>query len=576
MARSCGLRLGPRRYELVVLDGSAKKHQILAYRSGEFEFSGDDALAEMSAVLKEEAKTHNIPRENVGVAMDTGRAAFRRVTLPFSDRSKIDQVLKYEVESQLPQWNIDDVICDFHVLAEDDNSSELLISAVPKADVAETIDVCEDAGIEALEIELETSAMVNAATAAEICHIDDAQLLVHVGDYSTSVVVIDSGEVREMRVIHIGALTHDPLPKAGAEATDDEEGADEPAEEDPVEKAHRIEQATKRIRRELGRTISAARTINSIDAIYVCGMELPGLIGSTVLDLPVYVLDCFDEDGGQPADGFGALVVAYGVALRQLGGGVMHPSLRREELRYTGAFERIEFPLAVACLLLCTFLGIVNILQDREYDLLERHGVRYWVQNSNAFMIGDPKLNVQGALSPVPEPLRQYAKQFENGGQDPERTPLESLHYIKQDLQLRVLALQKELGGDQTGVPKPQSAFVASNLVLDVLESQQDAWRPSLRKVHSVYQPGKSGRPDTVKVTLDVSFFAESSLKATQNYEAFVDALNQQPWFDRIDERSQEPLEGDVGVYFAGLPITVDVSKYFKSQDAGRQQVGGN
>ena len=36
MARTCGIRIGPRRYELVVLDGSAKKHRIVAFQTGEF------------------------------------------------------------------------------------------------------------------------------------------------------------------------------------------------------------------------------------------------------------------------------------------------------------------------------------------------------------------------------------------------------------------------------------------------------------------------------------------------------------------------------------------------------------
>ena len=47
----------------------------------------------------------------------------------------------------------------------------------------------------------------------------------------------------------------------------------------------------------VGVTLSGARTIHPCDAIYVCGLELPGLIGSSVLDVPIYVLDCFDEDG---------------------------------------------------------------------------------------------------------------------------------------------------------------------------------------------------------------------------------------------------------------------------------------
>ena len=42
MARTCGIRIGPRRYELVVLDGSAKKHRIVAFQMGEFPQGGED------------------------------------------------------------------------------------------------------------------------------------------------------------------------------------------------------------------------------------------------------------------------------------------------------------------------------------------------------------------------------------------------------------------------------------------------------------------------------------------------------------------------------------------------------
>ena len=96
-------------------------------------------------------------------------------------------------------------------------------------------------------------------------------------------------------------------------------------------------------------------------------------------------------------------------------------------------FERIEFPLAVAALLLATLLGVVNILQYRETQYLE-NGVMFWLQNSNIWMVGDARKNLQGNLSPTPEPLGKYVKYFaEPGGRDPQRTPLESLEYIRSE-----------------------------------------------------------------------------------------------------------------------------------------------
>lgn len=565
MARSCGIRVGPRRYELVVLDGSPKRHKIVAYRAGEFPPGAD--TGERIATLKEAAKSHHIPHEGVGLVIDTGKAAFRRVALPFKDRAKIDQVLKYEVEGDLPQWNIDEVVVDYLVLTENASGCEVLATAVPKADLAEILVQCEKAGIEPLEAELETTAIVNAAAASDICHIDDAQLLVHVGDYSTSVVVMDGGEVRDMRVIHIGALTHEEVPVAkeddgeAAEA-DGEEEAVVSAEPDPLEVARRVDQAVKRIRRELGRTVSASRTINPIEAIYVCGIEVPGLIGSQVLDVPVYLLDCFDEDSGQPADGFGALVAPYGAALRALGGGVLRPSLRREELRFTGAFERIEFPLAVACLLLCTFLGVFNIFEYRLSRNAEQ-GLRFWVDSNVNYMVGEAEMNRPGSLRPIPDDLKPYLEIFRRGG-DPGEPALESLQEMRTRIQEKVLALQRELG-QSSDVTQPQSAFVASNLVLGVLEEHQEQWRPSLRKVDAQYQEGRGTRTDSVKVTLDVTFFASNVLTATQNYEEFQRALEEHDWFVEFEGKRSEPLENGRGIFVQGAPITVDVSKFYQS-----------
>ncbi|MFT6833644.1 MAG: hypothetical protein ACJAZN_003829, partial [Planctomycetota bacterium] len=312
MARSCGIRIGPRRFELVVLDGSPKRHKISAYYTGEF--SPEDALAyaagDVTGVareLREAAKVHRIPTENVTAIIATDHAAFRHVKLPFSDRAKIDQVLKFEVESELPQFDIDTVVVDYHVLHSNASGAELIVSAVPKDDVQRAIMACEKAGFEALEVELEATAMVNAAFAADICHIDDAQLLVHVGEHSTCVVVVAAGEICEFRVVHIGGMTHlaSELEVGGASSGDDKgegdgdkEGQEREADVietiDPIEASRKTEQAVKRIRRELGRTISAAKTPKEIEAIYVCGMELHGLIGSEVMGVPVYVLDCFD------------------------------------------------------------------------------------------------------------------------------------------------------------------------------------------------------------------------------------------------------------------------------------------
>jgi hypothetical protein len=575
MARACGIRIGPRRFELVVLDGSARKQKIVAYAAGELPSDVEGSTAGAVAALREAAKKHNVPRDNVGLAIDTGLAAFRTVRVPFAERAKIEQVIKFEVESKLSQWNIDDVIVDFLQLESARDSSELLVTAVPKADLRRAIQICDKAGVEPLECELETTAMVNAACAANVCRIDSAEVLVHVGELSTSVVVMDGGKVREMRAIHIGALSH--VPHAEEADADEEGAADEAAGEpqadgsdplgvldeaavavmDPLDLQLRLDQSIKRIRRELGRTISAARTLNPIEAIHVCGLELPDLVGSTVLEVPVVLLDVFQEDSGQPVEGYGPLVVAYGVALRQLGGGVLQPSLRREDLAYTGKLEKVELPLAVVCLLIVTLLGVWNIFSYREWQVLDSK-MRTWRENTVSYTFGSMKS--AGYLEFPPEDIKAYASNLDA---DTERTTFEQIARLRFMLNRDIEKLEKELGKG-SDISQPQSALRGLAAVLSVFErNAATIGRPSFRKLTATYQPARgASKTESVRVTLNLTFFAESSLEATQNYEnGFIRDIESQPWTVEVKRPQSETLENGQGIYLEGLSVVVDVSK---------------
>lgn len=562
MARSCGIRIGPRRFELVVLDGSAKKHKISAYMSGELPRTGEDPVATAAAVLREAVKQHNVPRDNVAVAIDTGLAAFRTIKVPFTDDAKIEEVLKFEIEGQLPQWNIDDVVVDFHKLETTEEASELLVTAVPKADLRTVLSICEKAGVEALEAELETSAMVNAATTANLCPIDSAQILVHIGETSTSVVVMDGGKVREMRAIHIGALSHEFAAPAEGEAPVEGEAPAEgvgvlDAVKDPGEVQRRLDQAIKRIRRELGRTVSAARTVHPISAVYVCGLDLPGLAGSRILDAEVKVLDVFEKDGGQPAEGFSPLVVPYGVAVRQLGGGVLKPSLRREELHYSGAFERVELPVAFASL-----LALVLVVVWAFFLYIERQETNnklgYWRDSARNFLLGDPAKGKQGYLHYPSDRVKKYVTEYDK---DTSRNRFEQLRYTNGMITDDIKKIEKELGQD-TEIKQPQSAFVGLTLVLDALSKHKtDQIRPSLRTVNASYQAGKTNKPEHVRVDLSLSILADNSVAASEAFDEFQRAIRTQPWLIDVTSKSSDPVEGGKGIFLSNVTIEVDVSK---------------
>jgi hypothetical protein len=284
----------------------------------------------------------------------------------------------------------------------------------------------------------------------------------------------------------------------------------------------------------------------------LCGMDLPGLIGSSVLDVPVYELDCFEEDEGQPGEGYGAMVVAYGAALRGFGQEAYHASLRREELRYSGAMERIEFPLAVAALLLCFLAGVIYILQYREQEHLDRHG-NTWLLSSNNYLLHH--------MRPPPQELTQYQRMVEENKRDPARTPVEALQYVSGVVNSKIID-RRNLLGDGSDIGQPQSAYIAMCLVLGVFEEHKD-WRPSFRRIDCRYQAGSSTKPDTVKVALDLTFFADSDLVGTAHYNELENDLRGRSWFVEFDGKTTEPLEDGKGISVKGLGVVVNVDAYF-------------
>lgn len=558
--------MGPRRFELVVLEGNSKKHKITAYYAGEFDPNAGDPADHAVELLKDAAKAHRIPTDNLGLVIDSGSSAFRQLTLPFSDRAKLEQVIKFEVEDDLPQWSIDEVVVDYHVLEEKGSSSTLLVTAVPKDDLSAAIKLLSRAGLEPLEAQLETSAMVNAATSANLCGPEEAQLLVHVGDLATSVVTMDGGNIREMRVIHIGALSHELVQSAGqASDSEGDEAESAPAKKlDSVEASRRIEQAVKRIRRELGRSLSGAKTTFPIEAIHVCGIEMPGLVGESIMDVPAYILDCFDEDEGQPADGYGQLVAAYGAAVTQLGGGIMQPKLRREELAFSGTWERIEFPVAVAAMLLA-MMGAVFFMMERQKVQRYESSIEFLVNSNFNYLVGSSGRLDRATMVPPSKDIMKLSKKFRpaKGEKREYSKPIEAaftdtLSFLGRDLK----KLKNDLG-DTGSVMQPQSAFVAGNLVLDLLRSHSSRWRTSIHKFNGEFIPGRNAKDNGwVDIKMDIVFFGSNSAEATRSYEQFRNELEKQSdWFLKLDEKPTKELPSGEGIIVEGLTVGVDTTK---------------
>ncbi len=587
MARACGIHIDQRRFRLIALDGSPKRHKVVAHLSGEIPL-GDDPVTAVASRLKKVSKKKISP-DSVELAVDSGLASFRHLKLPFDDRTKIEEVLKFEIENELPQWDIDQVIVDF-IVAESKPGveSQLLVTALPKERLALQLQACELAGLEANDAELDGTALFNATHAAGIFDEESAQLIVHVGDSTTAVVVVDGGRMIDMRAIRAGGRPQAYLGDDVALEEDDEvseereEGEEDGASEasafdrDDPETSERLAQSAQRIRRELGRTLSAARTTHPIEAIYVVGgNDMPELFEGEIFDVPVHPLEVVPEiEGVEDPQEF---AVAYGAALRGLGGTQVTTHLRRENLRFSGTFERLELPLAVFSLLLFTLLAVQVITTNRQLQWRDigdpdhskgiRGDMQVWMDASNGYMLPSPEGDWAGRLKTPSETLSNYIADATAGKKDQFQTKFQQISWINTQLLREIKEIEKELnlGAATADDAQPQSALMGSALVLGTMDSMgPDLGRFALRRVQADFNPGSGTRADSVEVKLDVDFFGESSVEATRHFNNLKNELGAQVWFVDFENRSLNPF--DEGVYVENMRVIVDVAKALEAE----------
>lgn len=572
MASSCGIHIDHRRFHLVALDGSVKKHKISARFSGQVA-PGEDPVVAVSTALRRVAKENKLRSDSVQLAVDSGLAAFRTLTLPFDDRAKIEEVIKFEVENDFPQWDIEDVVVDFLMLSTKPGiESNLLVTAIPKQRLERQLAACERAGLESSDAELDGTALFTAAQGAGLLAEDSSQILVHVGDASTTVVVAAAGKLVSMRAIRAGALPPLPALFETPEVEEaDEERAEEPevSEEEAEVLQQRVEQTAQRIRRELGRTITAVQSDLPIEAIYLCGHRL--LSEETLFDVPVLPLEAVIAGAEEPIPD--ELVVAYGAALSALGGSPLKPHLRREELRFTGKFERLELPMAVFSLLLFTLLAVQYIVVAKQMRWRDEGVVGHdpprpgdmgdmqlWLQYSNSYLLPDPETGWPGRLKNPPKELADFIERAERGEIDT-LTKFEEIQRIRFLLSEEIKKIKRELG-QVSDIKQPQSALQGMLLVMGIITDMGDqVGRYGIRSLSADYRQGRSGSPDTVEVKLDMDFFGEDSLAATRAYKAMQNALEAESWCVEFAERPTNPLDGGKGISVDGITVEVNVDE---------------
>lgn len=425
MVRAMGIDAGDGTVTVVEIDGNYKKVRLLAVQSTPVADPAQRASAVGTAV--QAARSAGLRGEAL-LAYPCREAVLRQIELPFQGRDAIRKVVKAEIEGEIHSHAVDDMVVDFlEIGATAEKGTRILVASVPKAGLRSHLEALAGSGVEPERVDLDTLALWRAAhwasAFAPAVEGEAAPItaLVQLEARTTKVLLVEGDKLIDMRALRLGddAVAEDlvrkhglPLATAreavraclrgGTDCTLEVEAALPVAVDAPlaepgatgaaptaaarrtvvvpyaeVEAAHTAFQ--QRLARELVRYLAASPKANAIRKLLVTGTaaEAPGVreLLREVFATEPESLDLLgklshDLDADQVQNLGPGLATALGVALARLGGPAGF-DLRQEDLAFKRGFDRVKFPLAMACVLGVLVLLLHSTLLSRQLQNLE-------------------------------------------------------------------------------------------------------------------------------------------------------------------------------------------------------------
>ncbi len=605
MASSLGIHLRADGFSYALVEGSAKKPTLKASGEGSFP-SAAAAPKTLGKLIADAVKLRKA--DQLTVCVPAQRVVLRELSLPFQERDKVLQVLKFEIESELYHLNVDEVVADFLPLEGERATPSLLVGVMPKRHIKQALAVAEGAGWDPSTISVSYSGFASALAAIapklagpeEVAKGVDAAPLAFVylgADETLLAQTGPSGQLRALRTLPIGwlELVRDLAPAASADAAAGADGAaaaapveaaaeagpagkdgakgkdkvkDEEEEEAPsilfdadpglptgmslneaLELAghQRAVDLCKRLANEIRRGLAAMQA--GAAAIHLAGAALPGLDEALTArsGIPVQRLQ-HEQAAFARAD-----LIALGAALEGLAGTGEAMNFRQEEFRYARGLERVEGPLTLALVGLIAWFVI-----DSGVNL--KQGMHLKSESDRIYLAANARV----------EDLNKRVRDDEDYPDDwlikNDLTGLD-IGAGERILQLdaRVKAARKQLDElmGQSDLEMPPSCLEAWRLLMGFLEkelgSYPDKWLVESFDFTAVDRGrGGGGTPPHVEAKFMLTLKSEDAERIAATFDRIDRGLREQPWI--VDAPTIPTTESAKVGPGKTAPITVKIS----------------
>ena len=149
-----------------------------------------------------EQRSWREPRDLVHLSFPSERVVVRKLKLPFKDPAKIQQILPFELEGEVP-FPAEEIVAGYVVQGKDETGTALLALVSPRTAVGEWLDRFRPLGIDPAVLEPEGASLIRllpqgAPGAPESFGVLDA------GATKSNLLLFDRGETQALRCIHRG------------------------------------------------------------------------------------------------------------------------------------------------------------------------------------------------------------------------------------------------------------------------------------------------------------------------------------------------------------------------------------
>lgn len=569
MATSLGIHLQSHGFDYVLLDGSAKRYSVK--KSGGAVFRPEDLQSskKLGKLINDTVKGGKV--DQVVVTLPASGVVMRELSLPFSDREKVMQVLKFEIESELYHLSFEDVIADFIELNDGRATPTLLVSVLEKDRVSSTLDTMGGADWDPPVVTLSHGSLYTALQALPREPSEDAQLetYLQIGSESSLLLVLNpDGSLRATRALPMGwreltrglniaeaeaeivppqsedvpeeeGTTETEDESATAKSEDGEDAADAEVEEDEnlalggdaslpfgigFETALELASPTQmqefltRLASEVRRGLIAMGS--SAGPIYLLGAEIPGMeahlearLGRDVAPLS---LGIDGSDGGEPD------AVALGAAMRGVGVDTAAMNFRQEEFRYARGLERVEGPLTLA---------LVGLIMFFAFDMAINFKITQQIQKDAETIYTRANAKVE-ALNTEVRDNEEYPddwiikNNFAGTNIDEEqRINLLSRRVNEAKVQLDALMGEADL-------EMPHSCLEAWRLLMDFLDQEMADYdgRWMIESLEFTSMNASSREEAHVKAQFGITLFSDGSPNYIGRFDRLVANLSSQDW----------------------------------------------